>query len=106
MDEVELHEVECLENEYSEHGLEIGCLKQRNDNIVQELIKRCHGVSVGDIVVHKGNDYLVTKLDTLLGGWGKEDRNWKPWAHGKSKVKDGGWGKQEHCLYSEWERKV
>lgn len=105
MDEVELHEVTTLENEYAENIVEIGCLEQRNDNIIQDLIKLCHGVSVGDIVVHKGNEYLVTKLETL-GEWGKGDRTRNPWAHGKSKVKDGGWGKQEHCLYGEWERKA
>jgi hypothetical protein len=105
MDEVELHEVTILENELEENNIEIGCLNQRNSDIIRELIKRCHGISAGDIVIHKGNEYLVTRLEALCG-WTKGDRTRKPWAHGKSKVKDGGWGKQEHYLYGEWERKI
>jgi hypothetical protein len=105
MDEVELHEVTTLENEYTNNIIEIERLERRNHSIIQELIGRCHGVSIGDIIVHKGNEYLVTRLDTL-GGWDMGDRIQNPWAYGRTKVKGGSWGEREYCLYGEWERKV
>ena len=53
------------------------------------------GVHVGDIVLRKGVEYRVTKVET----WANP-----PWLYGVPKKKDGPWGIQKKCLYKEWSK--
>lgn len=55
------------------------------------------GMNVGDIVIWKGKEAKVTKIDPWLSSS-------KPWLKGLVKTKDGSWGKAERSLYGEWEK--
>lgn len=76
---------------------------QTSDLIAQRRVLRLrsieltHGVKAGLIVVSKGTEYEVTRVDTEHSfGFGK------PWVSGNPKRKDGTWGTAHRNLYSDW----
>lgn len=44
------------------------------------------------IVLYGGCEYLVTRVD------------YDGWVYGHKKLKNGGWHKNEHTLYTQWEK--
>lgn len=54
-----------------------------------------HGITVGSIVVYRGVEHRVTKIETH---WGIE----RPWLEGNPKRKDGIFGTAHRNLYGDW----
>ena len=96
-------QTDALEFEYGKNCLDMNTLSQRNSDIITELAKIFHNISIGDIVIHKGNPYKLKRIE--LNAWTEYDRTHKPWVDGYAMKKNGEWGTQSHCLYSEWEKK-
>jgi hypothetical protein len=75
------------------------------EEIIQEklrLIEKRYGVLVGAVVVSRGEEYRVTKVDVKSIFW---DMDTKPWLEGNPRKKDGTFGKKKRHLYSDWELK-
>jgi len=95
-------ETDNLEKELEENRLEIQGLEARNAEITKQLIKAFHGIEVGDIVLHKGNEYQVKRIE-ILRPWSVYEQTHKPWVYGYAKKKDNTWGcLRARCLYTEW----
>jgi hypothetical protein len=62
------------------------------------IVEETYGIRVGSVVVVKGADYRVTKVDVR---WGRD----KPWLEGNPRKKDGTFGSRKRNLYSDWELK-
>jgi hypothetical protein len=60
-------------------------------------VYRDYKVKRGSIVTHQNAEYKVASIDVSFGG--------KPWLKGYKRKKDGGWGKIDIHLYTEWEVK-
>lgn len=101
---MELTDADVLENEYLDNVKTIKSLQERNINIIISLVKLYYGISVGDVVTHKGNKYLVSRIDT--DDWISCNRTHKPWIWVHAIPERGICNFHEFCLYSEWERKV
>ena len=94
-------ETDNLEKELEENRLEIQGLEARNADITKQLIKAFHSIEVGDVVLHKGNEYQIQRVE-ILRHWGVYEQTHKPWVYGYAKQMDGAWGRQAYCLYVEW----
>lgn len=62
---------------------------------IHELECQAAGIKIGDVVLYKGAEHMVTKVET----WAKP-----PWATGLSKNKDGSWSKREVRMYNDWRK--
>jgi hypothetical protein len=91
-----------LENEYFNNVKTVESLRERNQNIIVSLVKLYHGISVGDVVIHRGSEYKITRLG--IHDWSIYDRDHKPWVYATPKNKNGEWSKADYCMYSEWGR--
>ena len=74
---------------------EVRSCKRRLRVLKLDLAKRDFGVEVGSVVLHKGKEHKVTKVETC---W---DR--KPWLAGNPKRKDGTFGTAWRNLFEDWE---
>lgn len=70
-------------------------LKEANTLLYRARIE-ASPVKVGDVVIYKGNEYLVTSVDPK---WGDTV---KPWLTGNPRKADGTFGKAVRNLYSNW----
>lgn len=69
-------------------------------NAKQALVKAVSdnaGVHIGDVVIYRGEEFRITKIETWMAGN-------KPWLRGVKRIKSGAWGEQQKTLYSDWEK--
>ena len=74
------------------------------EEITQEKIHSVeeeYGVRVGSVVIYRGKEYRVTKVDVT-----SFRRDGKPWLEGNPRKKDGMFGIKSCRLYSGWELKT
>jgi hypothetical protein len=65
------------------------------ENLLHNAKVAAAGVSLGDIVLHKGKRYRVSSIDPY----------WSPaWLKGNPERKDGTFGAAERHLFDRWER--
>jgi hypothetical protein len=95
--------VTALEKEYRANLTAIHTLNERNADIINQLVKEVHGIAIGDIVIHKENEYKISLI--FQQDWCDSDRIQKPWVLAFALKKDGTWGTKPMTLYSDWEKK-
>ena len=78
--------------------------EKRLSLLILDVQKRLHaalcelaGIKKGDIVLYKGVEHRITKIETDYGY-----RRDKPWVSGNPKKKDGTFGIAERHLYTDW----
>jgi len=94
-----------LEKEYRANLNAIHTLNERNADIINQLVKEVHGISIGDIVIHKGYEFKIEYI--LQQDWCDSDRlafN-KPWVRAFSRRTDGTWRTTSVSLCGDWEKK-
>lgn len=95
--------VSALEKEYRANLKAVHTLNERNADIINQLVKEVHEISIGDIVIHKGCEYKIEYI--FQQDWSDSDRICKPWIRGLLQKKDGTWGVKSVSLYGDWEKK-
>ena len=83
--------LENLESKVLEKKIAIASMQQ-------EFLLDFYGIAVGDVIISKHNkkEYVFTRFD---------NSEWSQWAYGRLVKKDGTPAANEHCLYSDWEKK-
>ena len=74
---------------------QLGNLNQQQRELILRGIELKHGVTVGSVVLYRGIEHKVTRVETR---WGID----RPWLEGNPKRKDGSFRTAHRNLFGNW----